>query len=119
MISRWHHSLKSRAGNTATSVRRFFDIDKGDLDATAALGGRLQRGDVHVIGDSQAEVAVVQTHVRDQGIGGIGESPPESCIEIDGVVQVIIGVDGPGASQYDFVRAELVIEQAADIDGAG
>jgi hypothetical protein len=75
-----------RTGDTMFAVGRFFDVDQRDLDAAAALGSRLQRGDVDVIGDAEAETVVVQPDIGDKGVGGIvGEAYPGADIEVNGI----------------------------------
>src|SRR5579872_2512836 len=77
--------LKLGTGDAAAAVGGFFDVDEGYFDATAALGGRLEGGDVHVIGDAEAEAVVIQPDIGDDRVGGIGEAAPETCIEDNGV----------------------------------
>jgi hypothetical protein len=119
----WLHTyacaLELGAGDAAAAVGGFFDVNKRYFDAAAALGRRLEGGDVDVVGDAEAEAVVIQPHVRDERVGGVGEAAPEACIEVNGVGLVVVGVDGPCAAEDDFARAGLVVEQAAEIDRAG
>jgi len=51
--------LEAGTGDAVFTVGCFFDVNKGDLDAAAAFRSRLQRGDIDIIGDPQAEAVVV------------------------------------------------------------
>src|ERR1700733_1008532 len=108
-----------RAGDSLVAVGSLFDIDEGYLDAAAALGSGLQRGYVHVIRKTHAEIAEIQSHIRDQGIGDIAEPTPKPYIDVRGVLLVGAGGDLPGTPEHVIARTCLVVEKGADIDGAG
>ncbi len=101
------------------AVAAFFDIDQRDLDTAAALGSRLERGDIHVIRDAKAEIAVIETHIGDDGVCRIvGKAAPDPGVKIDRIGLVGTGGYLPGAPDHIFPGARLVNHQTADIDGA-
>ena len=112
--------LEPRTGHTVLAVAFLFDIDQRDLDAAAAFRCRRQRGDVDVIGDPQAEIAVVEAYIGDDGIGGVvGEPAPEPGVEVHRIRFIRAGCDLPGAAKDIFAGARLVVDETADIDGTG
>ena len=46
----------------------------------------MQRGDIHVIGNTKTEITIVQAYIGDDSVGRvIGEPAPETGVEIDGI----------------------------------
>lgn len=101
------------------SVGGLLDIDERDLDAATVLGSCLQGRHVHIVRDTQAEVAVIESHIRDDSVGDVAEPAPGARIEIDGVLLILAGADGPGAAEDDLMGACLPVVKTAEIDGAG
>src|SRR6185312_10633223 len=111
---------KARAGDAVPAVGGFFDVDQRNLDAPAALGSGLKGRDIHVVGDAEAEVVIVEAHVGNEGIGGIvGETGPGAGVEIDRTGLIGAGTDRPGAPEDVLPGAGLVADETAGIDGAG
>src|SRR5580658_7639348 len=112
--------LEAWAGDAVLAIGGFFDVNQGDLDAAAALGGGGEGGDIHVVGDAEAEIVVIQTEVGYQRVGGIvGEAGPDAGVEVDGGRLIGRGGSGPGATEYVLAGSGLVADEAADIDGTG
>ena len=111
--------LKSRTGDIPMPIGRLLDIDQGDLDPAAALRGGLQGGDIHIISNTQAKVAVIQSNIGDDGIRDVAEPAPGARIEIDGILFVLAGADGPCAAKNDLMSPRLPVVKPAEVDGAG
>jgi len=80
----------------------------------------LETGDVDIVCDAEAEVAVVEADIGDDGVGGVGgESAPDTGVEVDRVCFVRSSGDGPGAAEYVLAGSGLLAGEGADIDGAG